>query len=154
MKIRLRQIFVLTCVPVLVGTLTILGTGFVPLVSAKAVEQKPGPSQHEQLIGTWVLVGKPGETTQPPKTGGMLKFITGKHWCITQADAKTGKVLYHHGGTYTLSGDKYVETVDYANESTVALLRQTLNFTVKVDGDSYTQTGIGNPYTQVWKRLK
>ena len=126
---------------------------FVPTVSAENAQAKSGPSLSDEMIGTWILVGKPGQVGEPPKSGGMLKFITGKHWCITQADA-SGKVLFHHGGTYSLDGDKYVETIEYANESTITMLRQKLTFSIKVEGVTYTQTGIGNDYTQVWKKLK
>ena len=43
-----------------------------------------------------------------------------------------------------------------ANGRTVGseLIGQTFRFKVKVEGDTYTQEGIGNPYTEVWKRLK
>ena len=30
----------------------------------------------------------------------------------------------------------------------------TPHVTVKVEGDTMTQIGIGNPYTEVWKRVK
>ena len=62
--------------------------------------------------------------------------------------------IFHHGGTYTLNGDEYVETVEYANESTKELIKQTFKFTIKVEGDTLTQTGIGNSYNEVWKRVK
>jgi hypothetical protein len=140
--------------PLLLAVVVFSSTPFVPAITADDAKKKPESSLNEKLIGTWVLVGKPGQVAEPPKSGGMLKFITGKHWCITQADPKTAKVTVHHGGTYTLDGDKYVETVEYANESTISMLQQKLTFTVKVDGDTYTQTGVGNPYTQVWKRLQ
>jgi hypothetical protein len=109
-----------------------------------------------KYIGTWVLVGTPDKVGDPPKSGGRLKFRTGKHWAITQADPKTGKVIFHHGGTYTLDGDTYTETVEYANESTAGLLKKTFKFKVKVEGDTYTQIGIGedNPFHEVWKRAK
>src|SRR5262249_55808640 len=70
------------------------------------------------LIGTWVLVGTPEKVGEAPKSGGRLKFFTGKHWVVTQAEPETGKVIFHHGGTYTLDGDNYAETIEYANEST------------------------------------
>jgi hypothetical protein len=111
----------------------------------------------QDLIGTWVLVGTPDKIADPPKSGGRLKFFTGKHWCITQADPKTGKVIFHHGGTYTLDGDTYAETIEYANENTATLIQKTFKFKAKVEGDTYTQTGIGddNPFKgEVWKRLK
>ena len=47
-----------------------------------------------------------------------------------------------------------METVEYANESTKELIKQTFKFTIKIEGDTLTQTGIGNPYNEVWKRVK
>ena len=43
----------------------------------------------KDLIGTWVLVGTPYKVGEVPKSGGRLKFITGKHWTITEADPDT-----------------------------------------------------------------
>jgi hypothetical protein len=111
----------------------------------------------KDLVGTWVLVGTPDKISDPPKSGGRLKFFTGKNWAVTQADADTGKVQFHHGGTYTLDGDTYTENVEYANESTAQLIKKTFKFKVKVDGDTLTQTGVGedNPFKgEVWKRVK
>jgi hypothetical protein len=108
----------------------------------------------KNLLGTWILVGEPGKVREAPASGGRLKFCTGRLWTITQADSKTGVTIYHHGGTYTLNGDEYVETVEYANESTKELIKQTFKFTIKIEGDTLTQTGIGNPYNEVWKRVK
>jgi thiol-disulfide isomerase/thioredoxin len=81
-----------------------------------------------------------------------LKFFTGRYWTITEADPATGLTIYHHGGTYTLDGDKYTETVEYANPSTSSLIGQSFQFTMKTQGDTLTQTGIGNPWTETWKR--
>jgi hypothetical protein len=117
-----------------------------------------GPTKlAKDLIGTWVLVGTPDKVGDPPASGGRLKFRTGRHWVVTQADPDTGKVMFHHGGTYTLDGDTYTETVEYANESTADLIKKTFKFKVKVEGDTYTQTGVGddNPFQgEVWKRVK
>ena len=66
------------------------------------------PSQlARDAIGTWILAGTPGKVADPPAAKGPLKFFTGKYWTFTQADPQTGKVLYHHGGTYTLDGDNF-----------------------------------------------
>jgi hypothetical protein len=132
-----------------------------PLAIAAALraedeEGKPDAKSSQlakDLIGAWVLVGTPDNIGEPPATGGRLKFRTGKHWAITQAD-QSGKVVFHHGGTYTLDGEEYAETVEYANESTADLIGKTFKFHVKVEGDKYTQIGIDNPYTEVWKRAK
>ena len=82
-----------------------------------------------------------------------MKFWGLGHWVITEADA-AGKLVHHHGGTYTLEGDNYSETVTYAAENTAALVGMTFNFKIKVDGDIYTQIGVGNPYNERWVRLR
>lgn len=107
-----------------------------------------------QLIGAWILVGSPGHVGKAPSAGGRIKFFTGDHWCITQADAKTGVVLFHHGGTYTLKGDTYFESVDYANSSTITHVGNKNQMIIKIEGDTLTSIGKGNPWNEVWKRLK
>ena len=124
-----------------------------------ADDKKPGaeekPSQlAKDLVGAWVLAGTPDQPADPPKSGGRIKFFAGKNWCITQADPATGKVIFHHGGTYTIDGDVLAETVEYANESTESLIKVTNKFKIKVEGDTYTQIGQGNDFNEVWKRLK
>lgn len=147
-------------VVVLLASASLLGAGFMLRIGAddKPSKEAAGPTKlAKDLIGTWILVGAPDEVADPPKSGGRLKFLTGKNWCITQADPKTGKVIFHHGGTYILDGDTYTETVEYANENTAQLINKTFKFKVKVEGDTYTQTGIGddNPFKgEVLKRVK
>lgn len=139
--------------------MTLLVCAVLPAVHIKAQDSAPASSAissklSEQLIGTWVLVGRPDKTFEAPAAGGRLQFFTGKHWLITQADPATGKVIFHHGGSYTLDGGQMAKMVEYANENTAALIKETHKFEIKVDGDTMTQTGIGNPWTEVWKRLK
>ena len=138
----------------LAGLLIVLGivAGF-RLASSQAAEPKEAPLA-ERLIGTWVLVGTPDNVGDVPESGGRLKFYTGKCWCITEADPETGKVRFHHGGTYELDGSKMTSKVAYAGESTEFRLNTTSHFDIKVDGDTYTQVGLDNPYTEVWKRVK
>ncbi len=107
----------------------------------------------KNLVGTWALAGTPDKPEDPPAKGGRLKFFTGKCWCITDAGAD-GKVVFHHGGTYTLVGTQLDETVDYANDNTASLIGKTHKFTIKVDGDVYTQFGIDNEFTERWVRVK
>lgn len=133
--------------------LLILGS----LAAGLRADDKKAPEAallEKQLVGTWVLVGEPGKVGEIPKAGGRLKFFTGKHWNITQADPDTGEVIFHHGGTYTLKDDEMEETIEYANKSTAELLKKTHKFKIKIEDDTYTQVGIGNPYSEVWKRMK
>lgn len=139
------------------GALVVATAGMITGVSADDKQAESGTKTSRlarDLIGTWILAGTPDKFDEKPPAKGPLKFFTGKHWTYTQADPATGKVVYHHGGTYTLDGDNYAETINYANESTAHMIGQTLRFEIKVEGDRLTQTGIGNPYTQVLKRAK
>jgi len=136
------------------GIVTAAVVGILALALPARLQAGEPSTLAEDMIGTWVLVGTPDKVGEPPAAGGRLKFRTGRHWQITHADPATGKVIFHHGGTYTLDGDDYAETVEYANESTAGLIKRTFKFKVKVDGDTYTQIGVGNPYTEVWKRVK
>ena len=130
-------------------------TALVVLNAADKPAPVAAPSQlAKDMIGAWVLVGKPGKVREAPEAGGRLKFRTGRHWTMTQANPTTGLTIMHDGGTYTLNGDQYVETLEYANESTANDIGKSFMFTVKVEGDTMTQIGVGNPYTEVWKRLK
>ena len=148
-------------------TSKILSIAVVALLAATLVigprlraQEKPAAPDEKQtslaksLIGTWILAGAPGDSGEAPVSGGRLKFCTGRHWTVSQADPQTGVTIYHHGGSYTLDGNEYVETVEYANENTKDLIKQTFKFTIKIDGDTLTQTGIGNPFNEVWKRAK
>jgi hypothetical protein len=103
------------------------------------------------LMGTWQLVGRPDDAQEMPVNA--FKFFTGKHWCVTYHD-ENGAVQYHHGGTYTLDGDQYAENIKYATEQTAGLIGQTMKYKIKVEGDKYTQIGVGNEYNEVWRRAK
>jgi bla regulator protein BlaR1 len=126
------------------------GLGLITMTDAQPATSPPAHG----LVGSWVLVGKPGEAGEPPAAGGRIKLITERQWSITQADPKTGVVIFHHGGTYTLKGNEYNENVEYANQNTKDLVGTTTRFTIKLEGDTLTLTGIGNPWNEVWKRVK
>ena len=69
---------------VLAGVVVLSSIHLFPTATADDAKKKSESSLNEKLIGTWVLVGKPGQVSEPPKAGGMLKFITGR-------DAKSGR---------------------------------------------------------------
>ena len=126
------------------------GLGLVTLTDAKTVTSQLG----KDLIGTWVCVGTPGDVGAAPAVGGRLKTLTNTHWSLTQANPETGAIIFRHGGTWTLNGDEYSETVDYANHNTAELVHHTFKFSLKLDGDTLTLIGVGNPWKEVWKRVK
>ena len=141
------------------ATLTFVALTYMSIATVsgiRAQEETPKPEAEPSklaadLIGTWRLVGTPDSEEETPTK--RLKFFTGKHWLVTEAD-DDGKVTIHHGGTYTLDGDEYVETIEYALPESISAIGMKFKFKIKVEGDKYTQIGIENPYSEVWRRAK
>ena len=137
-----------------VAIAAVLSIGGAALIYAeeKTPKAETEPSKlHDDLIGAWTLAST--ADGQDLSDQRRLKFFGRKHWAVTQSD-EDGAVQYHHGGTYTLDGDEYVETIEYGMGQTAQLVGQKYTFKIKVEGDKYTQTGVGNPYNEVWKRDK
>jgi hypothetical protein len=107
---------------------------------------------HQSLLGAWVLAGSPGRPNEPAADAEMKLWGLG-HFVVTKRNAETGEIDYHHLGTYKLDGDQYSETITYAIGATEDLVGQTFNFKIAVNGDTYIQRGLGNPWNQQWKRL-
>lgn len=125
------------------------------LLRAAAQPAAPASTSLDQaLTGVWMHVGKPGHVTTNPPTDAPLKFRIGQRWTYTRADPSTGTVTAHFGGTYRVTGNDYVETITYSTDSSDPELGKSLTFTVKIEGDLMTQTGLNNPYTEVWKRVR
>lgn len=122
-------------------------TAITIVVCATAFAQEPVGQDISPLIqGAWVLTFPDGSKR--------IKFISNGQWTITQSDPGTGAVVFHHGGTYTLDGRTYIERVVFANTSTAGLIGKEHKFELTVEGETIHQKGIGNPWTEDWKRIK
>lgn len=73
---------------------------------------------------------------------------------ITQPDPKTGEVIFHHGGRYTLEGNTMKTTTDFAAESTKSLIGRAGSFQIEVEGDTFKQTDAKGIFNETWKRVK
>ncbi|HEY6225986.1 MAG TPA: hypothetical protein VI282_02580, partial [Verrucomicrobiae bacterium] len=76
-------------------------------------------------------------------------------WLEVQNDSKT--VLASAGGKYTLVGDAYTETIDFAGAGMEPYLGKPQKFTIHVDGDKLTQAGDlsdGLHIEEIWQRVK
>jgi hypothetical protein len=125
-----------------------LTTGFLALSCTNGHNAKKG-----QLDGTWQLI-----SGQPlPKGARDIKIISGGHFIFVAYDTETGKPLYTGGGSYTLNGSSYTEHIDFASDQIAAgLIGKDQPFTVKADGDTFTQTGTlsnGKGLSETWKRV-
>ncbi len=110
-------------------------------------------AEKSQLDGTWELV-----SGQPlPEGARDIKIISGGHFIFVAYDTEKGKPLYTGGGAYILNGSSYTEHIDFASdEISAGLVGKDQPFTVKVDGDTFTQTGTlsnGKGLSETWKRV-
>ena len=99
------------------------------------------------------MVGTPGRVGEPPINGGRFKYRTGTHWIVFSVNAK-GLVTETFGGSYTMKGNEYVETQEYADYRWREDNGKSFTFKVKVEDDLMTQLGVGNNFDEVWKRVK
>jgi hypothetical protein len=107
-------------------------------------------SLRERMLGTWQLVSfADGRVSEANK--GELKFIGERHWSVSRLSPRTGRLDYHMGGTYTLNGDEYVEMIEYGTGGPIG---ETFTYKLTVEDDKFTQTGVGNPWSLVFKRAK
>jgi hypothetical protein len=104
------------------------------------------------LDGTWELL-----SGQPlPKGGRDIKILSEGHFMFAAYDTNSGQPFYAAGGTYILNGSSYTEHMDFASDKIAGLVGNDQSFTVKLDGDTFTQRGTltnGKPLSEVWKRL-
>jgi hypothetical protein len=134
-----------------VAVLTIASAALIKAQDETPKAETEPSKLHDDLIGAWTIAESP--IGQDASGARSLKFFGRKHWATSQA-GEDGGVTYYHGGTYTLDGDESVETVEFATGDTAQLIGQKFKFKIKIEGDKYTQTGIGNPYNEIWNRGK
>ena len=110
-----------------------------------------GHAERSQLDGTWELVN--GQ--QLPKGARDIKIISGGHFIFATYDTGKGKLLGAGGGTYVLKESSYTEHVDFGERISAGVVGKDQQFAVKIDGDTFTQTGTltnGKSLSEVWKR--
>ena len=110
-------------------------------------------AKKSQLDGVWELL-----SGQPlPKGARDIKVILEGRFIFAAYDTENGRPLYTAGGTYVLNGSSYTEHMDFASDViATGLVGKDQQFTVKLDGDTFTQTGTltnGKPLSEVWKRV-
>jgi hypothetical protein len=139
----------------LIGAIVALFSGLV-LFGQQQPKSGTSPSQ----LGTWQLVsGKYGGTAASPgKDERHVKIITATHFVWVAYDDKERVVTSSMGGSCSLQGNKYTETVEFfVPESMRAYLGKKQEFTIRVEGDKLYQSGKlsdGMEIEEVWQRVK
>lgn len=103
-------------------------------------------SVSDEIQGVW-------ERESASGTKAMKVILDGK-WFIILYDADSGLVSIFNGGSYTIEGNRYIETFEFATKRTESWIGTNFTFDVSVDGDAYHQEGIGNRFTEDWRRFR
>jgi len=112
----------------------------LPARAFRSPDDKPGP-----VDGAWSLVesknGDAKEYQKLPEGTEEIKYVTGGRFVWTVV--KEGRILAAAGGKYKVDKDKYTETIEYTHgEGQASLVGKTVDFTWKVDGNTWLHVGV------------
>jgi hypothetical protein len=100
----------------------------------------------QQLVGNWVLKTKRLGMDKDYihyKDNNRQKMWTLTNWAIVRYGDRSN-IIYSASGPYELQGDLYTETVEKATGIMTNYLGGRMEFRLRVDGDKYYQTGLGD----------
>lgn len=106
---------------------------------------KKEPRIQNKIVGTWELVYAETIENDTLEVKDLthtrfIKIINKTHFSFFNQDKNSSKDFYGGGGTYTLNGSDYVETLQFT--STEAFRNHQFPFQVKFKGDTLIQTGL------------
>jgi len=123
-------------------------------------QQQPGTIAGAHL-GTWQLVstkyGDVKEFSGYPPDRRRLKMITSTHFVWVDYGTENKQVSASAGGSYSLVGNKYTETIEFAGAGMDSYLGKKQVFTIAIEDDRLKQSGElsdGLKIEEIWKRVK
>ena len=122
-------------------------------------QQEPKKSSGSHL-GTWQLASfKYGtnDLAELPQNQRRIKLVTETHFTWVQFATTTKKAESMAGGTYSLSGDTYTESIDWVGSGMESYLDKKHAFTIRVERDKFFLSGSladGLKIEEVWQRVK
>jgi hypothetical protein len=81
-------------------------------------------------------------------------MFTGTHWSVLQPDPKTGKIIFCHGGRYSVDGGQVTTHTDFAGDSTTMLIGKTNKLKLNVTGNTMKQQDAAGVFDETWTRAK
>lgn len=129
------------------------------LVSASGGDEPKTKPVSTELVGTWQLeTRKLGDQERPASPQEMrMLHITPSHVIRVVFDPKSRKIIGTAGGQLTIDGDKYTETIQWADEGSRMGkdAAESVQFRYKVEKDRLQLvTTLGEKqYTEVWVRI-
>jgi len=145
----------------------ILVTATLLIVASLAVLafRKPGSVPEKEtgniIMGTWQLDSYKYGTTTNSFTSitadrPHIKLITENRFLWVTYDAESKKILESAGGTYTLNGENYIESIDYGFNME-GYLGTKSNFKIKVEDGMFYLSGVlsdGYKIEEIWQKVK
>lgn len=122
----------------------------VTLMLGSCIESNKETSENittttNEIIGTWKLVY--GEIREDDSLeikdmskSEFIKIINKDHFAFFNQNHTDSKAFYGGGGTYTLEGNNYTETLDFTSAD--AVRGHSFPFTVEFKGDTLIQFGL------------
>jgi transcriptional regulator with XRE-family HTH domain len=105
-----------------------------------------------KLVGTWQLCDGNAKIAT---TGSVrIKLISDESFSVAEVDQDKSYFSGYFIGTYTLDNDVYTETITLTNPAMYKYKGVTNKFKIEFKGDLMYVSGIGNPYNEIWKKIK
>ena len=140
--------------------LAIVVTLVLAVSSCQEVQRSPR-TESGSLLGTWELAsykyGNQTEFTDYPEQRRRIKMVSGTHFIWVEFPIDTKEIEDGAGGSYTLEGNAYTESIDFAMPGMTSYLGKKQVFSVRVEDDTYHQSGTlsdGLKIEEVWHRVK
>lgn len=122
-------------------------------VTARRPEPAPG------VVGTWRLVSAKvnGKAVEVSAGTTVLKHLTPTDFVFVYYNEQ-GLITVAGGGRYTLTGNRYEESVEYGvGEGMAPYIGKTEVFTLRIDGDRWYHSGTehdGSVVEEIWERAR
>lgn len=102
-------------------------------------------NETNKIVGSWKMVygdTKEGDsiTVKDLTNINFIKIINNHHFAFFNQNENSDEGFYGGGGTYTLSGNKYIEKLDYI--SLKSIRGHEFAFTIEFKGDTLIQHGL------------
>jgi hypothetical protein len=120
-----------------------------------------GKKSKNSITGTWKMDSYKYGTSSSSFTvitpeRPHIKLITENRFLWVTYDSTTKKILESAGGSYTLDGDNYVESIDYGFNMDSYLGSKT-NFKIKVEDGMFYVRGLlddGYKIEEIWQKVE
>jgi hypothetical protein len=127
-----------------------------PLAFAWA-QQDDKADASNTIAGAWQMVSyNYGKSGRLPKGSKEVKLISGKHFAWVLYSNK-GITLANGGGTFSLTGNSYVEHLDYADRQDSPLIGHDQRFTINLSSDTMKTAGVlsnGIKVSETWNKIE